>query len=62
VFSVNLTFEKKGKVAEKLSLLATSPLSLGFESLPRRQSQIFEVVFTKEAQIRLFEVASNELD
>jgi hypothetical protein len=30
----NSSKEKKGKFAEKLSLLATSPLSLGFESTP----------------------------
>ena len=34
VFPLNLTFKKKGKSAEKLSLVATSPLSLVSESHP----------------------------
>jgi hypothetical protein len=45
--------EKKGKTAEKLSLLATSPLSLASESLPRPPSKVFTAAIPLH-KVRLF--------
>jgi hypothetical protein len=45
--------EKKRKTAEKLSLLATSPLSLASESLPRPPSTVFTAAIPLH-KVRLF--------